>query len=146
MHQLFLSFISLLRNFDREDLEMLWKIVEEGFEYSEPKNFSDDFLLNALKTMFEKPNVEANIWKNQRCRYGLAKVKSWKLLESYGVYIITFTTTQMILLVERRYHLTRFIMEQMLNNVRLEVEEKSEVSLELLRFVRRQQQEGYKPE
>nr|GFA30379.1 hypothetical protein [Tanacetum cinerariifolium] len=26
-HQLFLSFISLLKNFDREDLEMLWKIV-----------------------------------------------------------------------------------------------------------------------
>nr|GFB42908.1 hypothetical protein [Tanacetum cinerariifolium] len=34
----------------------------------------------------------------------------------------------------------------MLNNVRLEVKEGSEVSLELLRFVRRQQQEGYKPD
>nr|GEY01128.1 hypothetical protein [Tanacetum cinerariifolium] len=31
-----------------------------------------------------------------------------------------------------------------LNNVRLEVEEESEVSLELLRFVRRRQQEGYR--
>nr|GEZ10349.1 hypothetical protein [Tanacetum cinerariifolium] len=75
-HQLFLSFISLLRNFDREDLEMLWKIVQERFESSEPKNFSDDFLLNALKIIFEKPNLEANIWKNQRGIYGLAKVKS----------------------------------------------------------------------
>nr|GEV13016.1 hypothetical protein [Tanacetum cinerariifolium] len=53
---------------------------------------------------------------------------------------------KMILLVERRYPLIRFTLEQMLNNVRLEVEEKSEVSLELLRFVRRQQQEGYRPE
>nr|GEW30749.1 hypothetical protein [Tanacetum cinerariifolium] len=53
---------------------------------------------------------------------------------------------EMILLVERRYPLTRFTLEQMLNNVRLEVEEESDVSLELLRFVRRQQQEGYKPE
>nr|GFD13564.1 hypothetical protein [Tanacetum cinerariifolium] len=49
----------------------------------------------------------------------------------------------MILLVERRYPLTRFTFEQMLNNVWLEVKEESEVSLELLRFVRRQQQEGY---
>nr|GEY34584.1 hypothetical protein [Tanacetum cinerariifolium] len=49
--QLFLSFISLLRNFDREDLEMMWKIVQERFESSKPKNFTDDFLLNALKTM-----------------------------------------------------------------------------------------------
>nr|GEV74845.1 copia protein [Tanacetum cinerariifolium] len=91
--------------------------------FKEPKNFSDDFLLNTLKTMFEKPNVEANIWKNQRGNYGLAKVKSWKLLESYEVQIITFTTTQMILLVERRYPLTRLTLEQMLNNVRLKVEE-----------------------
>nr|GEW45883.1 hypothetical protein [Tanacetum cinerariifolium] len=53
-HRLFLSFISMLRNFDREDLEMLWKIVQERFASSKPKNFSDDFLLNALKTMFEK--------------------------------------------------------------------------------------------
>nr|GEX43782.1 hypothetical protein [Tanacetum cinerariifolium] len=87
---------------------------------SEPKNFSDDFLLNTLKTMFEKPNVEAHIWKNQRGSYGLAK---------------------MILLAERRYPLTRFTLDQMLNNVRLEVKEESEVTLKLLRFVRRQQQE-----
>nr|GEY19646.1 hypothetical protein [Tanacetum cinerariifolium] len=52
-HQLFLSFISLLRNFDREDLEMLWQIIQERFASSKPKNFSNDFLLNALKTMFE---------------------------------------------------------------------------------------------
>nr|GEW86278.1 hypothetical protein [Tanacetum cinerariifolium] len=43
-YQLFLSFLSLLRNFDREDLEMLWQIVQERFAYSKPKNFSDDFL------------------------------------------------------------------------------------------------------
>nr|GEW19817.1 hypothetical protein [Tanacetum cinerariifolium] len=35
---------------------------------------------------------------------------------------------------ERRYPLTRFTLDQMLNNVGLEVEEESEVSLELLRF------------
>nr|GEV30960.1 uncharacterized mitochondrial protein AtMg00810-like [Tanacetum cinerariifolium] len=44
-HQLFLSFLSLLRNFEREDLEMLWQLVKERFESSKPKNFSDDFLL-----------------------------------------------------------------------------------------------------
>nr|GEZ01713.1 hypothetical protein [Tanacetum cinerariifolium] len=36
-HQLFLSFISLLRNFNREDLEMLWKIVQERFEFFRAK-------------------------------------------------------------------------------------------------------------
>nr|GEV32101.1 hypothetical protein [Tanacetum cinerariifolium] len=99
-HQLYIRFMSLLRNFDREDLEALWSLI----------------------------------WKNQRTVHGPAKVKGWKLLESCGVQIITFTSTQLILLVERKYPLTRFTLDQMLNVVRLEVEEESEVSLELLRF------------
>nr|GEV11780.1 ribonuclease H-like domain-containing protein [Tanacetum cinerariifolium] len=79
-HKLFISFITLLKNFDREDLEMLWKLV------------------------------------------------------------------QMILLVEKKYPSKRFTLEQMLNNVRLEVKEESEMSLELLRLMKRQLQEGYIPE
>nr|GEV71649.1 hypothetical protein [Tanacetum cinerariifolium] len=79
-------------------------------------------------------------------KYGRIKevymVKSWKLLESCSVQIITFTTTQLILLVERRYPLSRFTLDQMLNAVRLQFEEESEVSLELLRFIRQQHQEG----
>nr|GEY87032.1 hypothetical protein [Tanacetum cinerariifolium] len=144
--QLFLGFLSLLKNFDREDLEVLWQLVKEIFASLKPKNFSDDFLLTTLTYMFEKPDVQAQVWKNQRSVHGLAKVKSWRLLESCGVHIITFTTTQMILMVERRYPLTRFTLDQMLNNVILEVKEKSDVSLELLRFVRQQQQEGFRQE
>nr|GEW62884.1 hypothetical protein [Tanacetum cinerariifolium] len=139
-HQLYVSFLSLLRNFDREDLEALWSLVKERFSTSKPKSFFDDFLLVTLVAMFEKPDIHAQIWKNQRSVHG--KVKGWNLLESCGVQIITFTTTQLILLIERKYPLTRFILDQMLNAVRLEVEEESEVSLELLRFIRQQHQEG----
>nr|GFB99874.1 hypothetical protein [Tanacetum cinerariifolium] len=92
--------------------------------------------------MFERPDGQAQVWKNQRTVHGQAKVKSWKLLESYGVHIITFTTTHLILIVERRYPLSRFTLDQMLNAVRLKVEELSEMSLELLRFTRQQHQEG----
>nr|GEX88819.1 hypothetical protein [Tanacetum cinerariifolium] len=83
-HQLYLSFLSMLRNFDREDLEVLWQLVKERFAYTKPKNFFDDFLLTTLGAMFEKPDIQAQIWKNQRSVHGLAKVKSWKLLESCG--------------------------------------------------------------
>nr|GEY51491.1 hypothetical protein [Tanacetum cinerariifolium] len=44
----------------------MWKLVQERFQSSEPKNFSDDFLLDTLKTMFEKSNVEASIYRDQR--------------------------------------------------------------------------------
>nr|GEU42500.1 hypothetical protein [Tanacetum cinerariifolium] len=132
-HQLYVSFLTLLRNFDREDLEALWSLVKERFSTTKPKNFSDDFLLVTLGAMFEKPDIHAQIWKNQRSVHCPAKVKGWKLLESCGVHIVTFTTTQLILLVERNYLLTKFTLDQMLNVVRLEVEEESEVSLELIR-------------
>nr|GEU81686.1 hypothetical protein [Tanacetum cinerariifolium] len=45
---------------------------------------------------------------------------------------------QIILLVKRRYPLTKFTLEQMLNVVRLQVEEENEMSLELIRFTRQQ--------
>nr|GEV35466.1 xylulose kinase-1 [Tanacetum cinerariifolium] len=82
------------------------------------------------------------LYKNQRSVYGPAKLKGWKLLESCGIQIITFTTTQLILLVERKYLLTRFTLDQMMNALRLKVKEESNVSLELLRFTRQQHQEG----
>nr|GEV31967.1 hypothetical protein [Tanacetum cinerariifolium] len=108
-HQLYASFITMLKNFDREDLETLWRIVKE---------------------------------RNQSTFHGQALVKSWKLLTSCGVHIISFNTTQIILLVERRYPLMKFTLEQMLNVVRLQVEEESEMSRELIKFTRQQLQEA----
>nr|GEU44061.1 xylulose kinase-1 [Tanacetum cinerariifolium] len=115
---------------------------KEIFSTTKPKNFSDDFLLVILGSMFEKLDIHAQIWKTQRNVHGPVMVKGWKLLESCGVQIITFTSTQLILLVERKYPLTRFTLDQMMNAVRLKVKEESEVYLELLRFTRQQQQEG----
>nr|GEX27502.1 hypothetical protein [Tanacetum cinerariifolium] len=106
-HQLYVSFLTLLRNFDREDLEALWSLVKERFSTTKPKNFFDDFLPMTLGAMFEKPDIHAQVWKNQR---------------------------SLILLVERKYPLTRFTLDQMLNAVKLEVKEESEVSSELLKF------------
>nr|GEU43412.1 hypothetical protein [Tanacetum cinerariifolium] len=137
-HQLYVSFIAFLKNFDREDLESLWSIVKERFSTSKLNNYSDDYLLTTLREMFGRPDRQDQVWKSQRSVHGQAKVKSWKLLESCGVHIISFTTTQLILLVERRYPLLRFTLDQMLNTVRLQVEEQSEMSLELIRFTRQQ--------
>nr|GEX73246.1 putative ribonuclease H-like domain-containing protein [Tanacetum cinerariifolium] len=87
----------------KEDLEALWSLVKERFSTTKPKNFSVDFLLVTLGAMFEKPDIHSQIWKIQRTVHGPAKVKGWKLLESCGVQIITFTSTQLILLVERKF-------------------------------------------
>nr|GEY14449.1 hypothetical protein [Tanacetum cinerariifolium] len=59
-----------------EELEALRRLVKERFATTKPKNFFDDFLLITLGAMFEKPDIHAQIWKNQRSVYGQAKVKS----------------------------------------------------------------------
>nr|GEV63629.1 reverse transcriptase domain-containing protein [Tanacetum cinerariifolium] len=75
-HQLYVSFLTLLKNSDREDLESLWSLVQESFSTSKLNNFSDDFLLTTLGAMFERPDGQAQVWKNQRIVHGQAKVKS----------------------------------------------------------------------
>nr|GEU85143.1 hypothetical protein [Tanacetum cinerariifolium] len=119
-HQLYISFITLLKNFNREDLENLWGIVKERFSTSKPTNIFGEYLFLTLKTMFDKPDGQDAIWKSQRSVHGLALL---------------------ILLVERRCQLSRFTLEQLVNVTRLQVEEESEMSLELLRFTRQQLQE-----
>nr|GFB81021.1 hypothetical protein [Tanacetum cinerariifolium] len=51
-HQFYISFTTLLKNFDREDLEALWRIVKDRFSTKKPTNFSDKYLLLTLKTMY----------------------------------------------------------------------------------------------
>ncbi|GJR21902.1 hypothetical protein Tco_0970429 [Tanacetum coccineum] len=80
--QMYLTFGKMLKNFDREDLEVLWSIVKERFKKTEPMNYMDTFLHLNLKTIFEN-HLEDNVWKNQQ---GLVKVLNWKHYDSYGVH------------------------------------------------------------
>nr|GFB43226.1 hypothetical protein [Tanacetum cinerariifolium] len=74
-HQFYISFTTLLKNFDREDLETLWRIVKDRFSIKKPTNFSDKYLLLTLKTMFGELDEHDAIWRNQKCVHGLALVK-----------------------------------------------------------------------
>nr|GEW52549.1 hypothetical protein [Tanacetum cinerariifolium] len=80
-----LSSNKMLKNFDREDLEVLKGLVKDRFKNVMPVNHMDSLLLHNLKTMFEH-HVKDNVWKNQQ---GLVKVKNWKLYDSYGVHCVT---------------------------------------------------------
>nr|GEU55713.1 hypothetical protein [Tanacetum cinerariifolium] len=117
-HQMYLTFSTMLKNFDREDLEVLWKIVKDRFKESQPKKVLDIFLWHTLKVLFEH-TVEDNVWKHQKGPQGLARVKNWKLFALFGVYCVTLDTIQLFLLTERMYPLTNYTLQQMFNEVRL---------------------------
>ncbi|GKA86765.1 hypothetical protein Tco_0808476 [Tanacetum coccineum] len=57
--RMYLTFGKMLKNFDKEDLEVLWSIVKAIFKKTEPVNYMDSLLLLNLKTMFEH-HVEDN--------------------------------------------------------------------------------------
>nr|GEZ38550.1 hypothetical protein [Tanacetum cinerariifolium] len=110
-----------------EDLRKRLEIVHDE---------DDDVFVEATplsqKTMFEEPDGQDAIWRNQKSVHGLALVKRWKQLTSCGVHVITLSIVQLFLLVERRYPLLRFTLEQLVSVARLQVKEESEMYLELL--------------
>nr|GEW17792.1 hypothetical protein [Tanacetum cinerariifolium] len=55
-----LAYNKMLKKIDREDLEVLWRLVKARFEKIQPMDYMDNLLLHNLKTMFE-PHVEDNV-------------------------------------------------------------------------------------
>nr|GEW69272.1 hypothetical protein [Tanacetum cinerariifolium] len=137
---MYLTFSKMLKNFDREDLEVLWRLVKDRFMQTKPVDDMDSFLLHTLKTMFEH-HVEDIIRRNQQ---RLTNVKNWKLFYSYGVHCVTMQNIIYYLLVEKMYSLTNHTLHQMFNNVKLQVDEKCEMAYALLRLVKKQLKEGYR--
>nr|GEU44768.1 hypothetical protein [Tanacetum cinerariifolium]GEU44769.1 hypothetical protein [Tanacetum cinerariifolium] len=118
--QMYLTFSKFLKNFSREDLEVLWRLVNDRFVKTKPVDDMESFLMHTLKTMSEH-HVKDNVWKSQQ---GLTKVKSWKLFDSCGVHCVTMQNILYYLLVEKMYPLTNHILHQMFNNVKLQVDDK----------------------
>nr|GEU84372.1 hypothetical protein [Tanacetum cinerariifolium] len=55
--QTYLTFGTMFKNFNREDLEVLRSIVKTSFEKTKPVNDMDNLLSQTLKTMFEHQNM-----------------------------------------------------------------------------------------
>ncbi|GJY51697.1 hypothetical protein Tco_0442544 [Tanacetum coccineum] len=104
------AFIQMLRSFDREDLETLWKLVKAKHGYTRPEEGYERVLWGDLKTMFEH-HVEDAVWRNLQ----ESKVLVWKLFDSCGVHFVRFQNLHVFMLVEKRYPLTPATITDMLN-------------------------------
>ncbi|GJS62631.1 retrotransposon protein, putative, ty3-gypsy subclass [Tanacetum coccineum] len=102
-------FSHMLKSFDMEDLENLYKLVKAKYGSIRPVESLDLLLWGDLKTMFE-PHVEDEVWKLQ---HGY-KVLSWKLYDSCGVHSMRLQSVHIHMLVEKKYPLTLLILSQML--------------------------------
>ncbi|GJV23171.1 hypothetical protein Tco_1375866 [Tanacetum coccineum] len=108
--KMYLVFSHMLKSFNKEDLETLYKLVKAKYGSTRPVEDLDLVLYGDLKTMFE-PHVEDNVWKNQ-LDY---RVFDWKLYDSCGVHSLRKQNVHIHRLVEKRYPLTAPTITDMLN-------------------------------
>nr|GEU58910.1 hypothetical protein [Tanacetum cinerariifolium] len=104
--QNYLTFGTMFKNFNREDLEVLRSIIKERFKKTKLVDDMDNISFQTLKTMFE-PHVEDIIWKYQQ---GAVKVNNRKLFDSYGMYCVTTKNMVYCLPVEKMYPFTNSIL------------------------------------
>ncbi|GJW51264.1 putative ribonuclease H-like domain-containing protein [Tanacetum coccineum] len=103
--------LEVLHIFDRQDMFHLYDLVME--QYS--------------GITLEEANDQSDFWNNQQDW----EIVRWRLYETCGVYILELKDGTVIhMLVERRYHLSKELLQRMLD-LGLEVEEESTAALHL---------------
>ncbi|GKF33584.1 hypothetical protein Tco_0106784 [Tanacetum coccineum] len=127
--KMYLVFSHMLKSFDSEDLETLWKLVKAKYGSTRPIEDLDLILWGDLKIMFE-PHVEDRVWKNQQDY----RVLDWKLYDSYGVHSLRMQHMHIHMLVEKRYPLTPATIIDMLNK-KLQADHFSEMAYQLLKLL-----------
>ncbi|GJX23121.1 hypothetical protein Tco_0227566 [Tanacetum coccineum] len=127
---------SLFRRLDRDDLKVLYKLVQERFKDHSLEE-KELILWGDLRMMFD-PDKQDEIWKNQESW----KVLRWRLYENSGVHSVFLIDTPMEInmLVEKKFPLKKEILEKMIN-LKLQAEEESTMAFELIKFTRSQIEE-----
>ncbi|GJX16250.1 hypothetical protein Tco_0217082 [Tanacetum coccineum] len=103
-------FSQMLKSFDRQDLEDLYKLIKAKYGSTRPVEDLDLILYGDLKTMFD-PHIEDRVWRNQHDYI----VLDWKIYDSCGVYSLRMQHVYIHMLVEKRYPLTPATITDMLN-------------------------------
>ncbi|GJU63826.1 hypothetical protein Tco_1245661, partial [Tanacetum coccineum] len=107
----FQSFEDMLKAFDREDLDTLWRSVKEKFTSAEPVEDMEKALWVELKRLYE-PDKDDILWKLQRYMHDPL---AWRLYRSCAVHHVSSTRGHDIFkLIEKDYLLTIAVMALML--------------------------------
>ncbi|GJV82494.1 ribonuclease H-like domain-containing protein [Tanacetum coccineum] len=122
--------MEVLHIFDRQDLFHLYDLVMKQYSKITPEGI-ELILWGDLKIMMEssiEENDQGDLWNNQQDW----EIFRWRLYEACGVCILELKDgTVIYMLVERRYPLSKELLQRMLD-LGLEVEEESTAALHLV--------------
>ncbi|GJS17297.1 hypothetical protein Tco_0411769 [Tanacetum coccineum] len=130
--KIYLLFSQLIKSFDREDLETLWKLVKAKHRNTRPEKGYERVIWGDLKTTFEH-HVEDLIWRNLQGK----KVLLWRLYDSYGIHFLRFEDMHVYMLVKKRFPLRPTTITDMLNK-KLKSDYWNEMCYQLLKLMIKQ--------
>ncbi|GKA50334.1 hypothetical protein Tco_0743407 [Tanacetum coccineum] len=126
---MYLVFSHMLKSFDKEYFETLWKLVKAKYGSTRPVEDLYLIIWGDLKTMFE-PHVKDRVWRNQQDY----RVLNWKLKDQCGFHSLRLSTMLIHMLVKKRYPLTPAIITDMLNK-KLQCDHFSKMAYQLLKLL-----------
>ncbi|GJW87069.1 hypothetical protein Tco_0162409 [Tanacetum coccineum] len=128
--------MKVLYIFNRQDLFHLYDLVMKQYSEITPEDIKL-ILWGDLKVMMEsstEENDQGDFWNNQQ----KWEIVRWRLYKACGVCILELKDgTVIYMLVEKRYPLSKELLQRMLD-FRLVVKEESTAALQLVRFIKQQ--------
>ncbi|GJU26179.1 hypothetical protein Tco_1164800 [Tanacetum coccineum] len=123
-------FESMLKDFDRDDLVTLWKLVKDRFKTELPKSDLEKCLFWPLKVMFE-PVATDLLWQFE------APIKSWKMYKSCKVHCLSMEGMIIYMLDDVEYPFQKTTLKKMLDH-KCEVSEFNEDVIQMINLIRGQ--------
>ncbi|GJR26797.1 hypothetical protein Tco_1103029 [Tanacetum coccineum] len=121
---------SVVKDFDRDDLVTLWKLVKDRFKTEFPKSDLEKCLFWPLKVMFE-PVATDLLWQFE------APIKSWKMYKSCKVHCLSMEGMIIYMLNDVEYPFQKTTLKKMLDH-KCEVSEFNEDVIQMINLIRGQ--------
>ncbi|GJW52178.1 hypothetical protein Tco_0093529 [Tanacetum coccineum] len=124
---------TILKDFTREDLIELYRLVMQKYGTNRPKDVYDRVLWSNLKTMFDTPLNEDAIWSLPLQQ----KIISWRYYDKCEVHCLTLEACSIYMLADRKYPLSKDACQVMLK-MKLLDGKMNEVCYKLLKMIEKQ--------
>ncbi|GJZ51595.1 hypothetical protein Tco_0606110 [Tanacetum coccineum] len=124
-----MRFGAILKDFSRDDLTELYRLVIKKYGANRPEEMYDRVLWGDLKTMFDPPLSDDAMFQQ--------KMVNWRYYDSYAVHCLTLDASTIYMLADRKYHLSKDACQAMLN-MKLKRGTKDEVCYQLLKMIEKQ--------
>ncbi|GJW75649.1 putative ribonuclease H-like domain-containing protein [Tanacetum coccineum] len=131
--KIYMSFGAILKDFSRDDLIELYRLVIKKYGENRPEEMYDRVLWGDLKTMFDPPLSDDAIWSLPLQQ----KIINWRYYPTCAVHCLTLDASTIYMLADRKYPLSKDACQVMLK-MKLLDGTMDEVCYQLLKMIEKQ--------